>query len=308
MLNKIIALIILVLPLSLSAQELDAKLTVLPLKINNTDTKRILKTLEKQLNSFLNNRKFTNEAYAKDEKINCNFLITVNDENVGGVPGMFSANLLVQAARPVFNTSYNSALINYQDANFTFKYIEFQPIEFNENRVQGTDAHIANLTATLAYYAYLILGVDQATFAPRGGDANFQKAWNIVNNAPEGKGIEGWKSIDGLRNRYWLVENLINTKYGQIHDALYFYYRTGLDKYYEDETTGRNELINALNALYALNDSYPNLMFIQFFFATRNVELAKIFKKAQAEQKQRAFDMLLKLDIAHANYYRTELK
>jgi hypothetical protein len=292
----------------LQAQELDAKITVASQKINNTDTKRILKTLEKQLNSFLNNRKFTNEVYGKDEKISCNFLITINDENVNGVPGLFTASLLVQAARPVFNTSYSSALINYQDPSFNFKYIEFQPVEFNENRVQGTDGTVANLTATLAYYAYIILGIDHATFSPRGGDPYFQKAWNIVINAPEGGKIEGWKSLDGLRSRYWLAENLINTKYGQIHDALYFYYRTGMDKYYEDEASGRNELMNAINALYAINDNFPNLMFIQFFFATRNVELAKIFKKAPADQKQRAMDMLVKLDIAHANYYRAELK
>lgn len=297
-----------VLPIFVLAQELDAKVTLQTQKINNTDTKRILKTLEKQLSSFLNNRKFTTEVNTAAEKISCNFLITITDENVNGVVGMYTATLLVQAARPVYNTSYNSALINHQDPSFAFKYIEFQPVEFNENRVQGTDGAVANITATLAYYAYIILGIDHATFAPRGGDLYFQKAWNIVTNAPEGPKIDGWRNLDGLRSRYWLAENLINTKYGQIHDALYLYYRSGMDKYYEDETSGRNELMNALNALYAVNDNFPNLMFIQFFFATRHIELAKIFKKAPADQKQRALDMLTKLDIAHASYYRTELK
>ncbi len=297
----------------LAAQELQAKVTIVTAKITNTDTKKFLKTLETQLTSFLNNRKWTTETYTTNEKVSCNFIITVDQDNYQGEANVYKCALIVQAARPIYNTSYNSALINHQDPDFVFRYIEYQPMEFNENRVQGTEVYAANLTATLAYYVYVILGLDHSSFAARGGDAYFQKAWNIVSNAPGGissgsSSIKGWRVTEGLRNRYWLAENLINNRYGQIHDALYFYYRTGLDKYYEDENIGRTEVLNALNALYALNSNNPNLMFIQFFFSTRNKELANIFKKSSSEEKARALDILQKLDIPNANYYKNELK
>ena len=153
------------------------------------------------------------------------------------------ASLAIQAARPVYNSSYQTALINYQDADVTFKYVQFQQLEFNENRVQGTDALTANLPAIFAYYVYMILGFDYDSFAPKGGDAYFGKAQNIVNNAPEAKEISGWKSFDGVRNRYWLAENLMNTRYNNIHDIIYNYYRQGLDNMYQDDETARSNIL-----------------------------------------------------------------
>jgi hypothetical protein len=296
----------------LAAQELQAKVSIVAPKITNTDTKRILKTLETQLGNFLNNRKWTTDVFTTNEKISCNFIITINSEEVNA-DNIYEAKLIVQAARPVYNTAFTSALINHQDPDFKFRYVEYQPIEFNENRVQGTEIYAANLTATLAYYVYIILGIDYSSFSPRGGDVYFQKAWNVVSNAPGGvssgnSDIKGWRVSDGLRSRYWLAENFTNTRYGQIHDALYFYYRNGLDKYYEDENMGRTEVLNALNALYALNTNNPNLMFIQFFFSTRNRELGSIFKKSAGDEKNRALEILQKLDIPNANYYKNELK
>jgi hypothetical protein len=214
----------------------------------------------------------------------------------------------VQAARPVYNTTYETPLINFQDEAYTFKYIEYQPLEFNENRVSGSDPLASNLTATLAYYAYMILGLDYNSFALRGGDPFFQKAQLIVNNAPEGRDISGWKAFDGLRNRYWLMENLTNNRYAIVHDAYYSYYRLGMDLLYENESAGRTAILNTVGQFNTLNNDIPNTMIVQFFFQGKATELIRIFKKGTPEEKQKAQEMLAKLDISNSNRYRQELR
>jgi hypothetical protein len=174
--------------------------------------------------------------------------------------------------------------------------------------VQGNDPLVANLTAVLAYYVNLILGFDYGSFSLRGGDNYFQKAWNIVNNAPEARDIGGWKSFDGLRNRYWLAENLNNNRFALVHDALYSYYRSGMDLFYENEEAGRNGILNCLNYLSTVNTENPNSMLIQFFFQGKGNELVKVFSKATNEQKARARDLLTRLDITNAPTYNKELK
>ena len=220
----------------------------------------------------------------------------------------FDCRPVVQAARPVFNTSLETPLINFQDDDIIFKYVEFQPIEFNENRVAGTDPLASNLTAIIAYYVYVILGLDFDSFSLRGGDPYFKRAMAIVNNAPEGRDITGWKAFDGLRNRYWLIENLTNNRYAAVHDAIYNYYRKGLDYMYENENEARNAVMNSLNAFNTLNNDIPNTMIVQFFFQGKSKELVNIFKKAPPEQKSRAREILSKVDLTNANTYKQELK
>src|SRR5690606_24269739 len=137
------------------------------------------------------------------------------------------------------NSSYSSPIINYQDNDMVFKYIDFQQLEFNESRVSGTDPLTSNLTAVFAYWINMILGFDYDSFSPRGGNLYFQKAQNIVNNAPDGRNIIGWKAFDGTRNRYWLAENLLNSRYNIMHDVIYNYYRLGMDKLYNEEAAAR---------------------------------------------------------------------
>ena len=221
---------------------------------------------------------------------------------------MYKATLSVQAARPVFNSSYNAALINYIDQDIAFKYQEFQPVEFNENRVQGTDAAAANLPAILAYYAYMIIGLDYDSFSPKGGDAYYRKAQNIITNAPEGKNITGWRLFDGTRNRYWLNENLINNRYNILHDVIYSYYRPGMDKMFDAETEARGNILQALTQLQAFNKENANTMFVQFFFQAKSQELIGIFKKGTAEQKAKAIEILSELDVVNASRYKQELR
>jgi hypothetical protein len=304
--SKIFLFICLTLVLSFpQAQELNARVTVVANRVGNTVNRNTFITLQTALNNFLNNRKWSNEVYAANEKIDCNFLLNLEQTSEANV---YAASLTVQAARPVFNSSYVSPMINFKDDNVLFKYVEFQILEFNENRVSSSDALTSNLTAVLAYYAHLILAFDNLSFAPKGGDLHFQKAQNIVNNAPDGRGISGWKAFDGIRNRYWLVENMLNSRYNIMHDVYYNYYRLGMDKMYEDENAARTELLNVLNLLNNFNSENPNTMINQFFFQGKSTELIKVFLKAKPLDKARATELLQKLDINNAGNYKEQLK
>jgi len=289
----------------LKAQELNARVTVIYSQVSTTVDRKVFQTLQTSLNNFINKRKWTSDAFEPKERIDCSLLLnlqSVQDQNV------YQATLTVQAGRPVYSTSYLSPLINFQDNDVNFRYVEYQPIEFNESRVAGGEPLTANLAAIFAYYIHMILGLDYDSYAPRGGDPYFQKALNIVNSAPDGRGINGWKPFDGQRNRYWLSENLMNSRYSMIHDAYYTYYRMGMDKLYENEQESREQMINVLNMLTNLNTSTPNLMVIPFFFQGRSDEFIRIFKKSSFQEKQRASELLQRLDITNASKYKQELK
>lgn len=303
---KLIFLLFLVaVSISVSAQELSARVTVNSSRVGSTVNKNVFQTLQTSLNTFLNNRKWTKDVFLVNEKIECNFFLNLQATSEANV---YSASLTVQAARPVFNSSYASPIINFQDEDVYFKYLEFQQLEFNENRVAGTDPLVSNLTAVFAYYANMIIAFDYASFSPRGGDAFFLKAQNIVNNAPESRGISGWKAFDGKRNRYWLVENMMNSRYAVIHDIYYGYYHLGMDKMYENETTARAEVLTVLNLLNNFNSDNPNTMINQFFFQGKSNELIQLFSRAPQQDKIRASDLLQKMDITNATRYKEALQ
>jgi hypothetical protein len=286
-------------------QELNAKVTVISSQIKSTVNKKTFQTLQTALTNFLNNKKWTTDSYQQQEKIACNFVLTLTKEVEANVYG---AALTVQAGRPIYNSAYISPLLNYQDNDVTFKYIEFQQIEFSDNNVMGSDPSASNLTAVFAYYVYMILGLDYNSFATRGGDQFFKKAQNVVSNAPDGRNITGWKAFDGQRNRYWLSENFNNNRYTLLHDVYYTYYRLGMDKMYEDENQARTQMLNSISNLNSLNADNPNLFGIQFFFLGKSDEIAKAFKQSPPQERVRASELLQRLDIANAERYRQELK
>ena len=287
------------------AQELRARVSVVSSRVNNTVDKQTFTNLQTALNDFVNTRKWSNDVFKTNEKIDCSFLLNLEST---GESNVYKGSLTIQYGRPVFNSSYISPVINYQDNDVTFKYIDFQQLEFNDNRVSGTDPQVSNLTAVFAYWINIILGFDYDSFSLRGGNAFFQKAQNIVNNAPEGRNISGWKPFDGTRNRYWLTENLLNSKYTIIHDAIYDYYRLGMDKLYEQEATARGNILNVLNMLNTFNVQNSNTMILQFFMQAKTQELVQIFSKANPADKAKALDLLKKLDISSASQYEEQLK
>jgi hypothetical protein len=288
-----------------NAQELNARVTVSAKQVGSNVNKNTFMTLQTALYNFMNNKKWSKDVYAPNERIDCTFFLNLEATDDANV---YSGSLTIQAARPVFSTSYLSPIINFKDDDVTFKYIEFQQLDFNDNRVTGSDGLVSNLTAVFAYYANMIIAFDNESFAIRGGEAAFLRAQNIVNNAPDGRGIKGWKAFDGIRNRYWLVDNMLNTRYAIMNDVYYNYYRLGMDKFYEDENAARLEMLNVLNQLTVFNNDNPNTMINQFFFQGKSNELIKVFSKALPQDKAKAAELLSRLDVTNASNYKESLK
>ncbi|ULQ52885.1 DUF4835 family protein [Flavihumibacter fluvii] len=290
---------------SVIAQELQAKVVVNASQVNTKVDRKVFLTLQNALNTFVNNRKWSKDSYQPNERIICNFLINISEALDANI---YRATLTVQAARPVYNTSYSSPLINYLDETLLFRYVEFQQVEFNENRVVGNDPLVSNLTAVIAFYVNIILGLDGDSFSLKGGDPFYVKAQNIVNNSPESRDILGWRAFDGQRNRYWLMENLTSSRYTLIHDALYGYFRLGLDHFYEKEAEARKAVLAALQQISTLNGEVPNSMIVPFFFQGRTAELSRMFRKSPPDEKAVALELLTRLDITNANTYKQEIK
>ncbi len=285
----------------LQAQELQARVTVLSQQVGSGVDKTVFSTLQSELSNLLNNRKWTNDVFQPQERISCSFLLNV--ESVVS-ENEYRASLTIQAARPVYNSSYQAVLVNFKDPDLTFRYVKSQPISFDENRVQGMDALTSNLSATFAFYVYTILGIDYDSFSPKGGAPYFQKAQNIVSNAPEATDISGWKPFDGLRNRYWLSDNLNNSKFNIIHDVIYGYYRSGLDSMYTSQPAAQASILTALSKLEDFNRENPNTMILQFFMQGKFEELVGIFKNAAPEVKSSALNLLSQLDIGNISNYK----
>ncbi|MDR0792495.1 MAG: DUF4835 family protein [Chitinophagaceae bacterium] len=292
-------------PLAVSAQELQARVTVGTAQLGTTVNKSVFNTLQTQLTDFLNNRKWTNDLFQPQERIPCIFVLTLTSADN---QGNYKATMTIQAARPVYNSSYQSPLLNYQDMDVAFKYQQGQQLNFNESNVAGGDPLAANLTAIFAYYVYVILGLDYSSFSPSGGAAFFKRAQNISVSAPTGTGIKGWQSFDGIQTRYWIAENLNNVRYASINDILYTYFRKGLDNLYDNENEARKNILSALQSLQTLNKQTLGIMFITLFMQSRYTELIGIFKNAMPDMKSTVQQILSEIDIPNADKYANELK
>ncbi len=289
---------------SATGQELNAQVTVTHKKIRGEDASTFDK-MEKAITQFLNNRHWTATNYKTNERIDCRFLIDLQQELDGQV---YKAFITVQSSRPVYSTTYKSTLLNYKDQDVVFRFEPFQPLVFNENRISGNDPQASNLTALLAYYAYLIIGLDQDSFAPNGGHDAFEMAEKIVANAPRGRSITGWNAFDGTFNRYWMMENLLNVRYQQIHEVYYTYHRKGLDLMYDHSDQGRQAIIECLNKLNALNANNPNLMILKVFFTAKADELADIFSEGPPQERMTALNLLQKMDPSNSSSYRKSIR
>lgn len=288
-----------------SAQELRARVNVNSSRVGPTVDKKTFQNLQTALVNFVNTRKWGKDNFSAAEKIDCSFLLNLE---ATGDANVYKGTLTIQSARPLFNASYASPIINFKDNDVIFKYVDFQQLDFNESRISGSDPSASNLTAIFAYWINMILGFDYDSFSPKGGNPYFLKAQNIVNNAPEGRSFTGWKSFDGTRNRYWLVENMLNSRYNIIHDVIYKYYRKGMDQLYDNESSGRKEILNALELLASFNEDNPNTMIEQFFFQGKTQELINVFSKATPGDKTKALALLEKLDVTSAALYKEQLK
>jgi hypothetical protein len=289
----VLILIVLVNIAPVWGQDLNCAVTVNAEKVTQTDPK-IFKKLETSIFEFMNTRKWSDDVIKPDERIECQILITITEEVSSG---KFKAQTSIVSRRPVYGTDYNSTLLNFQDKDFEFLYAEYQPLEFNENQFTN------NLTAMLAYYAYLVIGLDYDSFSQKGGDKYFLKAQSIVNQASNSDS-KGWKSYDGTRNRYWYIYNILDPKFSAIRDVFYQYHRQGLDQMYNDQVKPVTVITKALQTLDNINRTQPNSMVLQLFFSAKSSELLGIYSKAPPAEKAKAVSYLTRLDPLNAESYQ----
>ncbi len=278
------------------AQEFNVTVQVTSPKVEGTE-KKIFETLQQELYDFVNNRKWTNFQYKPEERIEGTMLITIDSRSGED----FKGKMNIALRRPVFKSSYNTALLNYIDKDIEFKYVEFQPLDYTDN------AFTSNLTSVVAYYLYVFLGIDGDSFAKNGGTPFFERAQNIVNmgqNARE----KGWKAFESQKNRYWLVENYTNPTYSSIREAMYRYHRLGLDQMSDDVETGRASVNESLELLKKANRERPGLFILQLFLEAKRDEIINIYSQASPMDKTKAVNTLKEIDPSNSSRYQKILE
>ncbi len=289
---SVIFIFIFLLSVSSFAQELRCNVTVSSQRIQGSN-KNLFRTMQSDLYEFMNNRKWTEHVYSYDEKIKCNILIRL-DEQIS--VDEFRGSIQVQLTRPVFNSSYETTILNIKDNDFRCKYVEFQPLEFNETSNRD------NLTNIMAYYAYIILGFDYDTYSREGGTPFYLKAQAIVNNSQNAR-EKGWKSFQSERNRYWLVENVLNKSYSSYRSCLYSYHRQGLDIMSDKPEEGRANIANSMRDIQKVFRRKPSTYILQMFFDAKSTELVNIFSKSFPDERNRVLAILNEVDPSNGSKY-----
>lgn len=278
------------------AQELNCEVQVEAPQVNNVDPSRF-ETLEEVVRDFMNSRKWTNDYFEFNERIECNILITINSaQNQNN----FSGTLQVQSSRPVYNSDYKTPVLTVNDGDFDFTFVDNAMVNFS------IDQHRDNLSSVLAYYAYMIIGMDYDTFSAEGGTEYFLKAQTIVANA-QNTAAAGWKASEGQRNRYWLVENILSQTFRPLRACLYGYHRQGFDKLYETPEDGRKVVSDALIELRNIHRIKPSSYNVQLFFAAKYNEIIRLFEAAPEPEIQRILPILKELDPGNIQRYQNAL-
>lgn len=270
--------------------ELNAKLSINSSKIQGTN-KEVFNTLQRALNEFINNKKWTNAKFSPNERIDCAFTMIVNtlEDN------RFSCELQVQARRPVYNSSYTTTIFNFRDTQLDCQYTEMEPLEYSETTLQS------NLTATIVFYIYVILGIDFDGFSPKGGSVFFQQAQQILTLAQSEPSWNGWKAFENDRNRHALITALTENQSEGYRQFWYDYHRKGLDEMAANADRGRTNILEALPALTALKSARPNSILLQVFSDTKLDELVAIYSKATTQEKQTGYKTLSNLYPGQTN-------
>lgn len=277
-----------------AGQDLNARVQVIAPKLPSAN-KRILNSLETAMKDFLNGRKWAADQLQPQERIDCNFVLNVTafDGN-----STFSGELLVQSSRPVYGSSYSSPILNMNDKDFDFTYTEGQTLDYTDANFQS------NLTSVMAFYAYMIIGMDYDTFSRFGGTPYFQAAQTVVVNA-QTSSFKGWKAFDNNNyNRYWFAENINNQVYQPLRSFLYDYHRNGLDLMANNANAGRKNISGLLPALSQVDRQRLGAMFPLLFFTAKSDEMISLFSGADNQQKMQAYNILSQADPANGNKYQ----
>jgi len=278
------------------SQELNCNVQVSAQKIQGSN-RQVFESMQRDIYEFMNNMVWTNHVYSYAERIDCNILITLTDQFSADE---FRGTIQIQLKRPIFNTTYNSTMLNFMDNNFQFRYVEFQPLEFDPN------SYRSSLVSVLAYYAYMILGFDYDSFSTLGGTEFFQVAEKIVTNA-QNASEPGWKPYDGSRNRnrYWLVKNVLDKEYEGVRRFIHEYNINGLDRMESRTAEARTSIAESLKLLQEVYRAKPDpyMYLVQVILESKTDELVSIFSEAFPEEKSRVIQILVEIDPGNRTKY-----
>ena len=291
--SKIVLSIVLsCLSIAVFSQEIKCSVNVSAKDQQESDAS-VYENMKKAITQFMNSQVWTDNIFDEKEKIEVNVSITIKQKS-GDV---FDGSLQIQSNRPAFNSRYSSVMFNFVDDKFKFVFQEFGTIEFDDQRFNS------NLTYSLAFYTYIILGLDFDSFSPNGGTKWFQKAETLVNNAQGQSDYAGWKAYENKENKYWLVENYLNSAYAPFRTCIYNYHRLGLDVMSDKPTEGRAKIADALAELEKVHTVKPGLIITTSFFQAKSKEIISIFSESQPDEKARVATLCKKVDPGRASEY-----
>ncbi len=276
-----------------TAQEFRCTVNINAQKVQ-TNEKKVFETMKQAIEEFVNNRKWTNVEFEPYEKLECNISLIINEQTS---LTDFSGQLSVQLRRPVYNSNYTTGMMNFVEPDFQFSFNESQPLEFDPN------TFYTNLSSTLGYYLYIMLGITFDSYGLMGGEAFFETAQTIVQTANK-SGYRGWKTTDGQKARYWWMENHTNPNYATLRQAYYYYHRMGLDMMTKDQTEARKNILQALQLVEQTNKKRTNLLCVQMFMDVKVSELVSIFTPAPAEEKKQVYNTVRQLSPINLSKFK----
>jgi hypothetical protein len=267
-----------------NAQELKATVTINYDRVTNVNT-QIFKTLQTQMTEFLNNTKFTNQEYEQNEKIECSFFLNIASYDSNN----FGATLQLQSSRPIFNSSYTSPIVNFNDNDVNFRYIEY------ENFIYDPNSYTSNLISILAFYANVVIGLDKDSFEEMGGTKQLETASSIMNLA-QSSGYGGWSQSDAkYNNRYYIISDILSSTYSPYRKALYEYHLKGLDLMAEDQKAAKEKILESINTISQINKVRPNALLTRTFFDAKSDEIVSIFSGGPSMPNNELLEILNKI-------------
>lgn len=281
---------------SIVAQALQCQVKVSHPKLQKADP-RIFKTMEQQIRDFLNDQAWADDQFTPEERIECNFQLTITEELSDNG---FKATLMVQATRPVYGSNYQTPIFTFQDKEVTIEYEQSRPLQYTKN------VFYDNLSSILAFYAYMIVGLDYDSYSLLGGEPYFANAQNIINTLPSNlNGDKGWTAtgVGRNRSRYWLIENLLSARVKQFRQAYYQYHRLGLDVMHQDADEGQKIMSKCVEQFSQVNRNYPNNAIIPAMLGTKSNEIIEVFKQADKNTKNKIFQILSTMDPSNVQKY-----
>jgi len=291
--RKIIVVLVLMLYGFIQAQELNCVVSVNSERVT-ANTQQVFKTLETSLNDFVNKTKWSNQSFDQNERIECSMFINVSEvDNT-----TFTATIQIQSSRPVYNSIYSTPIFNYNDKDFTFKYVEFESLNFNPNSFDS------NLVSVVAFYSYIMMALDADSFEPLKGTRYLEMAQNVMSVAQTG-GYKGWSQTDGLQNRYYLISDLLSNTFNPIRQAYFEYHANGLDKMADDVKLGKENVKTALLNLSVIHSVRPNAFLTRVFFDAKSDEIADIFSDGPSIKTTELVDNLNRLSPLNASKWST---